>query len=65
MIMRRFVLLCAFVLAAGVSAQGPKLGQTPPEIENPKATWFNTNGKALSLKALKGRPIWLEFGFIN
>jgi hypothetical protein len=39
-------------------------GQAPPEIVSEAGQWLNAK-EALSLEKLRGRVVWLEFGFIN
>lgn len=40
------------------------LGKAPPELVSEKGHWLNS-GEALTLEKLKGKPVWLEFSFIN
>lgn len=40
------------------------LGKSPPEIASEKGDWLNAEGP-LTLEKLKGRPVWIEFSFIN
>ena len=37
-------------------------GRTPPELIGKSAHWINSK-KALTLKDLRGRPVWLQFNF--
>ena len=39
-------------------------GKTPPELIGKKEHWLNAK-KPPALKALKGRPVWLEFSFVH
>ena len=39
------------------------VGKPAPSIKNPDGAWINSPGE--SLEALKGRVIWLEFGFMQ
>jgi hypothetical protein len=39
-------------------------GKAPPELASAKEDWFNA-AVPLTLAQLKGRPVWLEFSFIN
>ena len=40
------------------------LGKAPPEIASTKDQWFNAPA-GLTLGALKGKVVWLEFGFLK
>ncbi len=40
------------------------LGKAPPEIASTKDQWFNAPA-GLTLAALKGKVVWLEFGFLK
>ena len=40
------------------------LGKAPPEIVAPKDQWINAS-EGLKLGALKGKIVWLEFGFLK
>jgi cytochrome c biogenesis protein CcmG/thiol:disulfide interchange protein DsbE len=60
--------LLAAVLVC-VAAQDSKfgnsyLGTAPPEIVSTKDQWFNA-ADGLTLAALKGKVVWLEFGFLK
>jgi len=39
-------------------------GKAPPELASEKAQWFNAD-KGLQLGKLKGKVVWLEFGYLN
>jgi thiol-disulfide isomerase/thioredoxin len=39
------------------------LGKAPPELSNAGAKWLNSD--ALTLEKLKGKPVWIEFGFLK
>jgi len=39
-------------------------GQAPPELVSEAGQWINSKS-ALKLADLKGKVVWLEFGFIN
>ncbi len=58
------------ILAVGCSAADRKihsnsyLGKEPPELEAVEGHWLNAKAPP-TLKALKGRVVWLEFGFIH
>lgn len=62
--------LIVAILAAVAAAPQDQLfsnsykGKSPPEIVSDKADWINSD-KALKLADLKGKPVWLEFSFIN
>ena len=40
------------------------LGKAPPELVSDAGHWINSK-EALRLGGLKGKVVWLEFGFIN
>jgi hypothetical protein len=40
-------------------------GQRPPELRVEARHWINTSMLAVSLSALRGRVVWLEFSFLN
>lgn len=55
--------------AAALAAQGDfmaasHIGKAPPEIASEAGQWLNSKA-ALKLGDLKGKVVWLEFGFIN
>lgn len=58
------------ILAVGVASGQDDLfsnsykGKAPPELVGKKEHWLNAK-KPPSLKALKGRPVWLEFSFVH
>lgn len=56
------VLLCA--PSQGAKGMNSYLGKAPPEIVSTKDQWLNTS-EALTLAALKGKVVWLEFGFLK
>ena len=39
-------------------------GKAPPEIVSEKGEWLNSKDP-VKLAALKGKVVWLEFGFLN
>lgn len=39
--------------------------KAPPELEVAADSWFNTGEKAVSLAELKGRVVYIEFGYLN
>jgi hypothetical protein len=39
-------------------------GKAPPDLVSEKGDWINSD-KALKLADLKGKPVWIEFSFIN
>ena len=39
-------------------------GKAPPELVSAQGDWINSD-KALTLKGLQGKVVWLEFSFIN
>ena len=60
-------LAAALLFLAG--AQEPQnlgnsyLGKAPPELSNPGAKWLNS--EPLTLAKLKGKVVWIEFGFLK
>jgi hypothetical protein len=40
------------------------VGKPAPEIVSKKENWFNTD-HALTLKELRGRPVFIEFGILR
>ena len=62
--------LAVAVLAAGAAVPQDPLysnsykGKAPPEIVSEKGDWINSE-KALKLADLKGKPVWLEFSFLD
>jgi hypothetical protein len=65
-LMRSFivVLLGSLVLAACGGEkpyQRELLGEVPPPLETTAATWLNSD--PLSLSSLRGKVVYLEFGF--
>lgn len=57
-------LLAGAAAAAGVEGPPNLVGKAPPTIDIAAKEWLNTKGQ-VSLDALKGRVVWLEFGFIH
>ncbi len=63
-------LIMLAVMAAGVAAQDAKMysntykGKAPPELTMTKEHWI-TSKQALSLAKLKGRVVYLEFGYLD
>lgn len=51
-------------LAALVLAQESFQGKEPPGIDAAKEQWINAAGTP-SLRALKGKVVWLEFGVLG
>jgi len=60
--------LAAVVLACAVPQDGrfahSYLGKAPPELIGAKDQWINAP-EGLQLRALKGKVVWLEFGFLK
>ena len=59
----------AFIAAALLGAQGDFMansykGKASPELVSDAGHWLNVKS-ALKLADLKGRVVWLEFGFLN
>jgi thiol-disulfide isomerase/thioredoxin len=54
----------AFVLAQDNKFGNSYLGKSPPELVAPKDQWLNA-AEALALGKLKGKVVWLEFGFLK
>src|SRR6185295_18591883 len=60
-------ILAAFFLAAAPQEQNlgnSYLGKAPPELVNAEAKWLNVEGP-LTLEKLKGKVVWIEFGFLK
>jgi len=60
--------LLAVLLAAALAPQEQNLGNSylgkaPPELSAPKEQWLNT--EPLTLAGLKGKVVWIEFGFLK
>ena len=55
--------LSAFALQGDFAANSYK-GKAPPEIASEAGHWLNSKS-ALKLADLKGKVVWLEFGFLN
>ena len=59
----------AALLTVSLGAQQERIfsnsykGKTPPEFKAKKADWLNWKNPE-TLKKLKGRVVWLEFGFL-
>lgn len=51
-------------VAALLLTQESFQGKEPPEINAAKEQWINAAG-APSLRALKGKVVWLEFGVLG
>jgi thiol-disulfide isomerase/thioredoxin len=59
----------AAALLACAAAQDNKfgnsyLGKAPPDLVGPKEQWLNA-ADALEIRKLKGKVVWLEFGFLK
>ena len=58
------------LLSAAICLAGDKLysnsykGQAPPELQSAKEDWINAP-KSITLKELKGKVVYLEFGFLH
>jgi hypothetical protein len=60
-------LLALLVLAAPAAqdfSAGSFLGKAPPDLASEARHWLNSK-EALKLATLKGKVVWLEFGFLN
>lgn len=60
--------LLAVLLASALAPQEQNLGNSylgkaPPELASEKEQWLNT--EPLSLAKLKGKVVWIEFGFLK
>ena len=42
----------------------PARGKAPPELTSDASHWLNSK-EALKLGGLKGKVVWLEFGFLG
>lgn len=56
--------LVAASLAQDVQLGNSYLGKAPPELVSEKDQWLNS-AEALTFEKLRGRPVWLEFGFLK
>jgi len=59
----------ALLALASIAAQGDfmansYIGKAPPEIVSESAHWHNVKAPH-KLADLKGKVVWLEFGFLN
>ena len=57
-------LLAAWVWAGTPLCSNSYKGQEPPELVAAPEHWINTK-EPVTLKGLKGKVVWLEFGFIH
>lgn len=57
------VLLLAVLPQEGLYSNSYR-GKEPPELVSKKADWSNAE-RPLTLKALRGRAVWLEFSFVG
>ncbi len=60
-------MLAALFLATAPQEQNlgnSYLGKAPPELTNPDAKWLNVEAP-LTLEKLKGKVVWIEFGFLK
>ena len=60
--------LLAVLLAAALATQeqnlgNSDLGKAPPELASAKEQWLNS--EPLTLAQLKGKVVWIEFGFLK
>ena len=58
------VLLLVGLACAQDEEQKTFKGKVPPELEVEGKNWLNAK-KPVKLADLKGRVVWLEFGFLN
>ena len=56
--------LVAAVLPQDVKFGNSYLGKAPPELVSEKAQWLNSD-EALTFEKLRGKVVWLEFGFLK
>jgi hypothetical protein len=69
---RKAMALAVALLCAGMAAaqDDDKIysksfkGEVPQEIESAKESWINSDD-AISLESLRGKPVWLEFSFLD
>ena len=62
---RTLPLLAVAVLAARQDFEANSYkGKAPPEIVSEAGQWLNSK-EALKLGGLKGKVVWLEFGFLG
>src|SRR5215831_3246163 len=64
--MTKLLATALLVLAATQETQNlgnSYLGKAPPELSNPGAKWLNS--EPLTLEKLKGKAVWIEFGFLK
>src|SRR5687767_14373524 len=57
------VAVLAALLAPQDNLGNSYLGKAPPELKAPKEQWLNAG--PLQLEALKGKVVWIEFGFLK
>jgi hypothetical protein len=63
--MARWIALAALTaLAAQDFSANSYLGMPPPELVSEASHWMNAKN-ALKLGDLKGKVVWLEFGFLG
>ena len=57
-------LLGAIAAQGGPALSNSYKGKAPPELVSEKEQWINAAGP-LKLAGLKGKVVWLEFGFLT
>ena len=61
---RTFALVAVAAFAAQDFAANSYQGKAPPELTSEAGHWLNSK-EALKLGGLKGKVVWLEFGFLG
>ena len=56
--------LLAAALPQDIQFGNSYLGKTPPELVSEKGQWLNSDD-ALTFEKLRGKVVWLEFGFLK
>ena len=56
--------LVAAVLPQDIKFGNSYLGKAPPELVSEKSQWLNSDD-ALTFEKLRGKVVWLEFGFLK
>jgi hypothetical protein len=62
--LRTLAIFAAATVALQDFSANSYLGKTPPELTGEASQWLNSKA-ALRLGDLKGKVVWLEFGFLN
>jgi hypothetical protein len=61
---RALALFAVAAFAAQDFSANSYVGKTPPELTSEAGHWLNSK-EAVKLGGLKGKVVWLEFGFLN